>query len=176
MPASPATVFRLYLLRHAKAAWALPGQKDFDRALDDAGFAQAEIVADIAADRGLVPDLVLCSTAFRCRQTAEALRRAMKEDLDIRCLDALYAGGANIYRDIIGGQDGTLSSLMVVGHNPAIEEVLREALGEEATAEAMPGGYPPGALAVIDFDKRPSDGALPPGKLILWLDPDSHNR
>jgi phosphohistidine phosphatase len=92
MPAASAPVFRLYLLRHAKAAWALPGQKDFDRTLDDAGFADAEIVADIAADRGLRPDLVLCSTAVRCRQTADALRRAMTEDLDIRYIDALYAG------------------------------------------------------------------------------------
>lgn len=176
MLAAPAPVFRLYLFRHAKAAWALPGQKDFDRTLDDPGFADAEIVADMAADRGLVPDLVLCSTAVRCRQTAEALRRAMKEDLDIRYVDALYAGAANVYRDIIGSQDGAISSLMVVGHNPVIEEILREALGEEATVEIIPAGYPPGALAVIDFDKRPSDGALPRGKLIAWLDADGHNR
>ncbi|MBP1857018.1 SixA phosphatase family protein [Rhizobium herbae] len=175
MPAAPAPVFRLYLLRHAKAAWALPGQKDFDRTLDDAGFADAEIVADMAADRGLVPDLVLCSTAARCRQTAEAFRRAMSEDLEIRYLDALYAGGANIYRDIIGSQDDALPSLMVVGHNPVIEEILREILGEETAATAIPAGYPPGALAVVDFDTRPSDAALPPGKLTAWLDPDRHN-
>jgi len=175
MPAAPAPVFRLYLLRHAKAAWALPGQKDFDRTLDDTGFADAEIVADMAVDRGLVPDLVLCSTAVRCRQTAEALRRAMNEDLEISYIDALYAGGSNIYRDIIGSQNDALASLMVVGHNPVIEEILREVLGEEAAAEAIPAGYPPGALAVVDFDTRPSDDTLPPGKLTAWLDPDSHN-
>ncbi len=175
MPAASAPVFRLYLLRHAKAAWTLPGQRDFDRTLDDIGFADAEIVAGVAADQGLRPDLVLCSTAVRCRQTADAFRRAMTEDLDIRYVDELYAGGANIYRDIIGSQDPALLSLMVVGHNPVIEEILREILGDEAAAEAAPAGYPPGALAVIDFDTHPSDGGLPLGTLTAWLDPDSHS-
>ncbi len=176
MPAAPAPVFRLYLLRHAKAAWTLPGQKDFDRTLDDRGFADAEIVADMAADRALEPGLILCSTAVRCRQTAEAFLRAMKEDLDIRYVDELYAGAANVYREIIGSQDNALSSLMVIGHNPVIEEILRETLGEETTAEAAPAGYPPGALAVIDFNTRPSEGILPLGKLTAWLDPERHNR
>jgi phosphohistidine phosphatase len=176
MPAASAPVFRLYLLRHAKAAWALPGQKDFDRTLDDTGFADAEILADMAADQGLRPDLVLCSTAVRCRQTSDALRRAMTEDLDIRYVDGLYAGGANVYRDIIGSQDPSLSAIMVVGHNPVIEEILREILNEEAAMKAVPAGYPPGALAAIDFDTRPSDGILPLGTLTAWLDPDSHSQ
>ncbi|WP_426228222.1 SixA phosphatase family protein [Pararhizobium sp. DWP3-4] len=176
MPAAVAAVFRLYLLRHAKAAWALPGQKDFDRTLDDTGFADAEIVAGMAADGGMRPDLVLCSTALRCRQTADAFRRAMTEDLDIRYVDELYAGGASVYRNVIGSQDSALSALMVVGHNPVIEEILREILSEEAVLEAAPAGYPPGALAVIDFDIRPSPGILPPGTLTAWLDPDSHGR
>ena len=176
MPAAPAPVFRLFLLRHAKAAWALPGQKDFDRALDDTGFADAEIVADMAADQGLRPDLILCSTAVRCRQTADAFRRAMTEDLDIRYVDELYAGGASVYRDIIGSQDSGLSALMVVGHNPVIEEILRDILGEEAAIKAAPGGYPAGALAVIDFDTRPCDGILPLGTLTAWLDPDRYSR
>ena len=65
MPAA----FRLYLLRHARSSWAQPGQTDFERTLDDVGFGDAEIVADMAADRGFVPNRVLCSTATRCRQT-----------------------------------------------------------------------------------------------------------
>ena len=130
----------------------------------------------MAADQGLRPDLILCSTAERCRQTADAFRRTMTEDLEIRYVDELYAGGANVYRDIICSQDPTLSALMVVGHNPVIEEILREILGEEAAVEAAPAGYPPGALAAIDFDTRPSDGILPPGTLAAWLDPASHSR
>jgi len=176
MPAASAPVFRLYLLRHARAAWPLPGQRDFDRTLDDAGFADAEIVADMAADRGLRPQLVLCSTAVRCRQTADALRRSMTEDLDIRYVDELYSGGANLYSDIIGSQDPALSAIMIVGHNPVIEEILRTIIGDQAANGNAAAGYPPGALAAIDFDTRPADGILPPGTLAAWLDPESHSR
>ncbi|MCV9960573.1 histidine phosphatase family protein [Pararhizobium sp. BT-229] len=175
MPSAPTPVFRLYLLRHARAGWTVPGQKDFDRTLDDTGFAQAEIVADKAADLRLVPDLVLCSTAVRCRQTAEAFRRAMGEELDIRCIDALYTGSANAYRDCITGQ-APAASLMIVGHNPVIEEILHGCLSEQTVIEAIPAGYPPGALAVIDFDQRPEDGNLSGGTLTAWIDPESHSR
>ena len=174
MSAAPAPVFRLLLLRHARAGWALPGQTDFDRTLDDIGFAAAEIVANLAADRGFMPDLVLCSTAVRCRQTAEAFRRAMQEDLDIRHVDALYAGTADVYRDIIASQDTMLSSLMVVGHNPVIEEILRESIGEQSASGAIPAGYPHGALAVIDLQARPSAEALPQGTLVAMIMPDGH--
>jgi len=173
MSAPPAPGFRLYLLRHAKAGWALPGQKDFDRTLDDTGFAEAGMVAEMAADRGLAPGLILSSPAVRCRQTAEVFRRAMGEGLDIRYIDALYTGADDTYRDIITSQ-GSLASLMVVGHNPVIEEIVREILGEQAAA--IPYGYPPGALAVIDFHDRPQAGILPPGKLVAWLDPECHVR
>ena len=58
---------RIYLLRHAKSGWAEPGGRDFDRSLSDAGFAEAELLAETAADKQYRPDLVVCSTAKRCR-------------------------------------------------------------------------------------------------------------
>ena len=171
MPTPPAPAFRLYLLRHAKAGWALPGQKDFDRSLDDTGFAAAKMTGEMAAERGFVPEVLLSSPAVRCRQTAEAFRCATVEDRTIRYIDDLYTGAEDAYRDIILGQSGA-ASLMVVGHNPVIEEILRDVLGEQAAA--IPYGYPPGALAVIDFPDRPQAGILPPGKLAAWLDPACH--
>ncbi|MEK1931100.1 MAG: histidine phosphatase family protein [Pararhizobium sp.] len=173
MSAPTAPGFRLYLLRHAKAGWALPGQKDFDRTLGDVGFVEAKIVAEMAADLGFAPALILSSPAVRCRQTAEAFRRAMGEGPEIRYIDTLYTGADDTYRDIITSQC-SLASLMVVGHNPVIEEILREILGEQAAA--IPYGYPPGALAVIDFHDRPQSGILLPGKLVAWLDPECHVR
>ena len=172
MQIAPDPVFRLYLMRHARAGWALPGQTDFDRTLEDTGFAEAEIVADTAADRRLVPDLVLSSTAVRCRQTAEAFRRAMKEDLEIRFVDSLYAGTATVYADLVRA-NSALSSIMLVGHNPVIEEILFDILGAHATAEIIPTGFPPGALAVIDFAAPPADDLAERGVLAAWITPDA---
>ncbi len=176
MSAAIAPAFRLFLLRHANAGWPLPGQTDFDRTLDDTGFAAAELVADIASDRDLKPELVLCSTAVRCRQTVDAFRRATEEELDIRYIDALYTGTVDVYRDLIAGQDIAAGSVMIVGHNPVIEEILRESIGVEPASEVIPAGYPPGALAIIDLEIRPNAGALPPGKLTAFVTPDGHLR
>ncbi|KOF22904.1 phosphohistidine phosphatase [Ensifer adhaerens] len=149
MQDSAARPFRLFLLRHARSGWALPGQRDFDRALDDTGYAEAELIAQMAADRGIRPELILCSTAVRCRQTAEPFFRTVGEDLEIRYVDALYTGPASIYTDIIDAHRH-LSSLMIVGHNPMIDELFHRFAGNEAAADALSHGYPPAALAILD--------------------------
>jgi phosphohistidine phosphatase len=142
--------FRLYLLRHAHASWAQPGQTDFERTLDDAGHAEAQIVANTAMEKGLLPDLVLCSTAHRCRQTVEPFQRAFGLDLDIRFLETLYTGDIETYRALILA-NGDKPSLMLVGHNPAIQEIFFSLIKREVAENAAPHGFLPATLAVIDF-------------------------
>ncbi len=144
--------FRIYLLRHARAASARPGERDFDRALDDSGYAEAEIVADKAADRGYVPDLVISSTAVRCRQTSEAIRRAIGPSVEFRFVDELYNASSSTYLDIIASQV-TDNSVMLVGHNPVMEQTLATLIGDEAMAFRLPHGFPTAGLAVIDADR-----------------------
>jgi phosphohistidine phosphatase len=140
---------RIYLLRHAKAGWAQPGQQDFDRALDDQGFAEAEIVADKAADRRYRPDLLISSTALRCRQTAEAIRRAMGHELEPVFIDELYNGSLGTYLSLLSAQKDA-ASIMLVGHNPTMEELLEALIGPDPMVAAIPTGYPPAGLAVLD--------------------------
>jgi len=143
---------RIYLLRHAEAAWATPGQRDFDRPLNDKGYADAEIVADKAADKGYRPDLVVCSTAVRCRDTAEAVRRAMGATLDVRFVDELYNASADSYLEIIDAQEA-VNSVMLIGHNPTMEQTLEALIGHDALCRALPGGFPTAGLAVLDYDR-----------------------
>ncbi|KQV81656.1 histidine phosphatase family protein [Rhizobium sp. Root1220] len=141
---------RIYLLRHADAAWAGPGQRDFDRPLNQKGYDDAEIIADSAADKGYRPDLVLSSTAVRCRDTANAVRRAMGETVDMRFVDELYNASPDTYLEIIDSQD--VGSVMLVGHNPTMEQTLEALIGHEAVSRALPNGFPTAGLAIIDFD------------------------
>ncbi|RVB55078.1 histidine phosphatase family protein, partial [Mesorhizobium sp. M7A.F.Ca.CA.004.06.1.1] len=62
---------RLYLLRHAKAGWALPGMRDFDRPLDASGRSDAEMMGAAMRSRLYVPDRTLCSNAKRAKETLE---------------------------------------------------------------------------------------------------------
>lgn len=141
---------RIYLLRHARSGWADPGQSDFDRTLDNQGFAEAEIVADMAADKGYCPDILISSTAIRCRQTAEAIRRATRHALDPLFIDELYNGSLGTYLTVLEGQK-SVGSIMLVGHNPTMEELLEALIGADGMVAAIPGGYPPAGLAVLDY-------------------------
>lgn len=67
---------RLFLLRHAKAKWAEPGSRDYDRALDETGKADAAKVALAMQSAGYLPELVLCSGAKRARDLGSGIRPA----------------------------------------------------------------------------------------------------
>lgn len=146
--------YRIYLLRHAEAGWAQPGERDFDRALSENGFAEAEIVADIASDKGYRPDLVISSTAVRCRQTADAIRRAMDPDVEFRFVDELYNASLPVYIEILQSQRG-VNAIMLIGHNPVMEQTLEVLIGPEALCKALPNGYPTAGLAIVDAPSTP---------------------
>jgi phosphohistidine phosphatase len=139
---------RIYLLRHAKSAWAQVGERDFDRALDREGLAEAESVAEKAAALGYRPDRLITSTALRCRQTAEVIRNAFGREFDLILADQLYNAAADTYLDLLSLEN--TGSLMIVGHNPTIEEVLERLVGQEQCAGAIALGFPTAGLAVVD--------------------------
>lgn len=168
MELPPQTAFRLALLRHARSGPAADGQKDFDRTLDDTGFAEADIIANILGESGFNPQRVLCSTAMRCRQTAEAVQRALADPVDIAYSDALFTGSVTVYRDMIAAQTD-VTSLLLVGHNPMIEQLLHEL----ATDAAPDGGYPTAGVAIIDFDSLPSGRHVTGGRYVGMITPKS---
>jgi phosphohistidine phosphatase len=148
--------FRIYLLRHAEAAAAQSGGRDFDRPLNDNGFAEAEIVADKAADKGYRPELVISSTAARCRQTAEAIRRTVDPSVEFRYVDEIYNGTRETYLALLAAQT-MVKSVMLIGHNPNILQALEALIGRNKLAKALPKGFPTGGLAVLDPLKDPGE-------------------
>jgi phosphohistidine phosphatase len=137
-------------MRHAQAASSAASGRDFDRTLSDHGYAEAELVADKASDLGYVPDCLISSTAVRCRQTVEIVRKSISESLEIEFVDALYNSTPETYATIISGQ-AARQSVMVVGHNPSIDQLLVALIGNEARGTALSGGYPTAGIAVLDF-------------------------
>ena len=142
---------RLFLLRHAKAQWAQPGGRDYDRALDPAGRADADIIAAGMLLSGYVPDCVLCSGARRARETWEIASRHLSVE-DVRFLDSLYSSDAAGYLDIVRGVGQ--ASTLVVGHNPMMEDLAMALAGDggrDALARVA-GGFPTCGLAVLRFE------------------------
>jgi phosphohistidine phosphatase len=142
---------RLYLLRHARARWAEPGARDYDRALDPSGHEDAARLAAAMAAAGYVPDTVLCSGARRARETWADVSTALPV-ADVRFVDQLYSADASGYLDLVRAA-GTAGSLLLVGHNPMMED-LATALsraGEEKALAAVAAGFPTCGLAVLRF-------------------------
>lgn len=68
----------LYLLRHAKSSWKDPGLDDLDRPLNKRGRETAKTMAAYLRRAKISPDVVLCSTAVRAKQTLEPIAKAIK--------------------------------------------------------------------------------------------------
>ncbi|TIT25093.1 MAG: histidine phosphatase family protein [Mesorhizobium sp.] len=162
---------RLYLLRHAKAGWALPGVADIDRPLDASGFADAEAMGTLMRSRKYAPGLTLCSSARRARQTLESLA-GHTDTGRVLFLDTLYSDDAAAYLAAIR-QNGGLDALLVIGHNPMIEDLAMALSGDgEETARAMLNhGFPASALAAVRFNGSLAEAAPGAGYLEAFLTP-----
>jgi phosphohistidine phosphatase len=157
---------RLLLLRHARAAWAEPGMRDFDRPLDSSGHTDADALGAIMVAAGYIPDRVICSSARRARETWDAVGKRLARQAEIIFTDQLYLTDATGYVNFIR-DNGAAESLLIVGHNPMIEDVCfgLAASGEEGATSARSSGFPACGLAVIDFpglltEVAPSRGYL----------------
>lgn len=156
---------KLYLLRHAKARWAEPGSRDYDRALDPSGRDDAERLGAIMAEAGYAPDTVLCSGARRARETWASVSKCLPV-ADVRFIDGLYSSDAGGYLDLVR-EAGVDNAVLVVGHNPMMED-LATALsraGDEDALTAVASGFPTCGLAVLRFPTplaaiRPEGGYL----------------
>lgn len=163
---------RLFLLRHARAAWAEPGMRDFDRPLEPSGLDDADAAGAIMLAEGLVPARVLCSGARRTRQTWEQVARHLRSVADVTYTDSLYASDATGYVTAIC-EAGSEEPLLIVGHNPMIEDVCfgLAPKGDARATEARASGFPAGALAVISFDGPLSAAAPGRGRLEAFYGP-----
>ncbi|MGB3832513.1 MAG: histidine phosphatase family protein [Mesorhizobium sp.] len=165
---------RLFLLRHAKAGWAMPGMRDFDRALEASGVADAEQVGEAMRAHSFVPDLTLCSTAARARQTLEGIA-GHADTGRVVFLDALYTQDAAGYLAMIR-EHGSAGSLLVIGHNPMMEDLAAAVSGRGAheARAILDYGFPTSGLAVISFEGSLAAAAPGAGRLETFLTPARH--
>lgn len=146
----------LLLMRHAKSDWSRPGLTDHERPLNPRGRRDAPRMGRFLRENGLTPAAALCSTALRARETAEAvLRAAGAESVPVRWSRGLYgAAPGEIFRQVreaAAELGGSASPLLVVAHNPGMEDLAARC--GRGQREEGPGGvaapFPTAALAVV---------------------------
>lgn len=73
------------------------------------------------------PDVVLCSTARRARETL-ALLGVTDRDGDVRFVDELYGAEPDDVLAVVRKMPNNAKSVMVVGHNPTLSDLTGEDL------------------------------------------------
>jgi phosphohistidine phosphatase len=141
---------RLYLLRHAKSSWKDTGVSDHDRPLAGRGRRAAMAIARDLREKGVGPELVLCSTARRARETLDRIESALGAPA-VELEDDLYAAPAFVLLERLRGLPDTVCSVMLIGHNPGLQELALHLSRPSATASDLATKYPTGALATIAF-------------------------
>lgn len=140
------------LLRHAKSAWGDPGLADHDRPLNRRGERAAEVMAEHIARKCPRPDVILCSTAVRTRQTlAPLVHRLAAPAPPISLEKGLYLASEAALLARLRGLPDDAGTALLIGHNEGIG-LLAEALADRGPADllkALRDKFPTGALAVL---------------------------
>jgi phosphohistidine phosphatase len=123
----------LLLLRHAKSSWKDAGQDDFDRPLNGRGQREAPLVGEYLKAEQLLPELIAASSARRTRETAELVIQASGYRSDVRFSRDLYEADVASLRAFVETLPEECSRVLLIGHNPGLEEFLADISGESAT-------------------------------------------
>ena len=145
----------LYLMRHGKSAWDDPSLDDHDRPLAPRGRKAARLVGHRLKDNGARIGLVLCSTAVRAADTADRLLEVMDApDIPVERERGLYLCGARVLLERLRDAPDSVSSLMLIAHNPDLHDLALELTGsgEERDRDALAEKFPTGACAVLLFE------------------------
>lgn len=143
---------QLMILRHAKASWDNAATPDLDRPLAPRGRRCSVLMRQAMRELGLVPDMVLVSTARRTLETLEALEPWDDAPL-VEPMDSLYLADLPQLMAALHGVAETVRSVLLIGHNPGLHDLALSLAGPPAIAAggepeaALAAGFPTAALA-----------------------------
>ena len=138
----------ILLLRHAKSSWDEPGLDDFDRPLAKRGIKDAPRMGAFVEKCGYVPDHIISSPAKRAKQTASLFSESAGiESRGIQREEDFYYGSAFDYLEAIQKSSEDYETIMVVGHNPKIEEAVSILCSDQ---RSYPVRMPTAALVCVE--------------------------
>ncbi|MFG3294781.1 SixA phosphatase family protein [Streptomyces sp. NPDC048179] len=158
---------RLVVLRHAKSAWP-EGVPDRLRPLAARGRRDAPAAGRALAESDCLPDLAVCSTAVRARQTWELASGQWGTPPPVRHDRRVYAADVPDLLEVVHEVPAEVETLLLVGHNPGLEELVLELAGDglDDTLEQVRRKFPTSAVAVLAWHGT-EWAALAPGTALL---------
>jgi phosphohistidine phosphatase len=155
----------LFLLRHAKSSWKDVSLPDFERPLNERGLKAAPLIGKFMRRRKFRPDLILCSPAERARQTIALVSAAASFTAELRYDERIYEASDTRLLSLISQLDASVGKVLLVGHNPGLEELVQALTGEVRR-------MPTAALAHIRLGiERWADTSERSGELLQLITP-----
>ncbi len=144
----------LYLLRHAKSSWAEPGLADHERPLAPRGRRDARAIAAHVQGHGVAPDLVVCSTSRRTRETLEPLAAALAGG-EVLFEAAVYGATERQLLERVRRIPDRVASAMLIGHSPGLEELCLLLAGTRRPdlRQRIAAKFPTAALATLTIER-----------------------
>jgi phosphohistidine phosphatase len=157
---------KLILLRHAKSGWDDPVPRDFDRPLNAKGRQ--------AREAGIRFDQVIASPALRVTETLAEFAGGYGDMPEPSYDRRIYLASAQALLEVIQGADDAAGSVLLVGHNPGLEDLvfLLVPEGEDEAREQVEEKYPTASIAEIDLEvDRWADTEIGSGSLARFTRP-----
>jgi len=142
------------LLRHAKSDWNDATLRDFDRPLNGRGERAAMLMGNWAKQEALTFDAVLASPAARVKDTIDKFMESYGAHPDPIWDQRIYLASAATLADVIADADDAHDALLLVGHNPGLEEFILARVADDGRSQLrddVAEKFPTAAMAVLDF-------------------------
>jgi phosphohistidine phosphatase len=163
----------LALLRHAKSSWDATDIDDFDRPLNDRGRSAAPLMGAALEELHFVPDLILCSSAKRTRETLALIEPSVK-NVPVTFDDQLYLTSQETLYGRLKDVPVGAKKVLMIGHNPGMHglALFLTGTGDAKSISRLEDKFPTAALAVFSFEQTFWRDLLPAaGRLEAFITP-----
>lgn len=162
----------LFLLRHAKSGYSDSIARDFDRPLNGRGARAGETMGRYLRRERLAFDRVLASDAARCVETVARVEAGLGASLGVQWMRDLYLAPATALLETVQATPEAATRLLIVGHNPGLEDLVLELAGEDDPLRAaVYEKFPTAALAELVIDGGWRDFATGAARLARFVRP-----
>ncbi|QDT63473.1 SixA phosphatase family protein [Calycomorphotria hydatis] len=135
----------LLIMRHAKSSWDDSTLSDFERPLNKRGKRDAPRMGQLLSENGLLPELILSSSAVRTRETVDQLLSVWDASPEVEYCDDLYLAKPRSHLLRLREIPATCETTLLVAHNPGLEELLYLLTGFNET-------LPTAAIACVEIE------------------------
>ena len=164
----------LVLMRHAKSAWDDANMPDIERPLSPRGQKAAPLMGARMKKAGYHPDVVLCSTATRARETLDLIADSLPKKTKVQHVKELYMAVPREMLTLVAKVPDSAETVMLIGHNPGMGSLAGWLAGDgdSELLSKIRRKFPTSGIAVVTFDvARWTEVAGESGTLAAFLRP-----